>query len=237
MKSIIGWTFANNLSSSLYYDPIPLGVIQKNRSSSIDGVSACPAVKVFENRIFVVRSPYTFRFRAQRNNSVFEFCPVFPDTEVQEDILRSLIEFQPKSNWRSKNTPILQLSLPYVFFSDVNAYVNQIEAPFDCGLKNWSLIQGRFNIYDWQRPINWSIEWIDTSQDLIIKRGQPLFSLLIETENPDGTLELKYVERNDEIERVLQASNSVSKLTHGTFGLLKEAGKKRPKKLIKSAPK
>lgn len=237
MKSIIGWTYLNNLSSSVYFDPVPLALFQKNRSSSKNGVSACPAVKVFENRIFVVRSPYTFRFRAQKNPGGLDFCPVFPDTEVQEDILRSLIEFQPKSNWRSQSAPILQLSLPYVFFSDVNAYVNQIEAPFDCAPKNWSLIQGRFNIYDWQRPINWSIEWIDTSQDLIIKRGQPLFSLLIETEKPDSTIELKYIERNNEIDRVLQASNSVAKLTRGTFGLLKEAGKKRPKELIKLAPK
>ena len=212
-------------------------MLKKDRSSSKDGVSVCPAVRVFENRIFVVRSPYSFRFRAQRNPSGLAFCPVFPDTEVQEDILRSIIEFQPQSNWRSQSTPILQLSLPYVFFSDINAYVNQIEAPFDSRPKNWSLIQGRFNIFDWQRPINWSIEWIDTSQDLIIKRGQPLFSLLIETESPDGTLELKYIERNDEIDRVLQASNSVSKLSHGTFGLLKEASKKRPRELIKLAPK
>lgn len=237
MKSIIGWTYANNLSSSIYLDPVPLCFIQKKRSVANDGVSACPAVKVFENRIYVIRSPYSFRLRAVKINNKLEFCPVTHGTEVQEDVLRALIEFQPKSNWRSKDAPILQLSLPYVFFSDINAYINQIEAPFDGELKNWSLIQGRFNIFEWQRPINWSIEWVNTSQDLIIKRGQPLFSLLIETDNPNGSLELKYVERNNEIERVLQASNNVSKLTRGTFGLLKEAGKKRPKELIKSDTK
>jgi hypothetical protein len=233
MKPTIGWTFMSNVGSSVFFDPISLASYRKKKSNLSDGVGACPAVKVYENRVIVVRSPYTFTIRAQKTSERLVFCPVFPDTEVQESILRSLIEFQPRSKWRSNDSPILQLSLPYVFLSDENTYVNQIEAPCISGHKNWSLIEGRFNIYDWQRPVNWSIEWVDTTSDLIIKRGQPLFSLLFETNNPDSTFDLKYIEREGELDKAIQSSTGVSKLMRGTFGLTKEAHKKRAPQLIK----
>lgn len=233
MKTTIGWTYADDLGSSVLFDPVPLSELQKERSKLRDGVSACPSVKVFENRTIIIRSPYSFRIRALKSGEQESFVPVLPDTEIQPEILNSLIEFQPRSKWRVDGCPILQLSLPYIFFSDANAYVNQIESPFFSGPKNWSLIHGRFNIFDWQRPVNWSIEWVDTSTDLIVKREQPLFALLIETNNPDDTLSLKHVVRDEHLDRVIKSAMNASKLIHGTFGLMAPARKRRPKKLIR----
>ena len=47
--------------------------------------------------------------------------------EIDEELLKSLLQFQPVKLWRNPKRPVLQLLLPYVFFSDVLVQINQIE--------------------------------------------------------------------------------------------------------------
>lgn len=37
------------------------------------------------------------------------------------------------------------------------------------------MISGRFPIHIWPRHLMWTFEWHDTSQDLVLTRGQPWF--------------------------------------------------------------
>jgi hypothetical protein len=180
-----------------------------------------------------VLSPYSFRIKATRNNGGWVFQPVYPGTDVAEDRLNSLLQFQPVNLWRTSDRPILQLVLPYVFFSDEVVYLNQLDATQVVRNKNWSVIQGRFNIYDWQRPINWSIEWMDTSSDLVVRRGQPLFQLLFETKEHQDKISLVYVKKTEELGELIDAASGVSKLVKGTFGVMKKQGALRKGNLIK----
>jgi hypothetical protein len=53
-----------------------------------------------------------------------------------------------------------------------------------------------FNIYDWQRPVSYGIEWLDVKKDLFIKKGQPLFYVTFNTEKLDENFKLKYLDTN-----------------------------------------
>ena len=54
---------------------------------------------------------------------------VYPDTEVDASNLPSIISIEPRELWIDKNIPILQFKMPYVFFSDIPVWINQLEAP------------------------------------------------------------------------------------------------------------
>lgn len=206
----IGWCFDRDEGIAVYKSPIPLSkliTLQKNKMGA--GVSNCPGTNDFNSRSYTILSPYSFRIRAERVDDQLNFFPVYPDTEAIEQVIKNEISFQPRSLWRDPRYPILQLSLPYVFFSNETVYINQIEPNRFVGEKNWSLIQGRFDIASWQRPINWAIEWTNTNEDIFIKKGDPLCQIIFETLSPKNTIELIKVERNDEINRAIKRTIGV----------------------------
>ena len=207
----IGWCFDKDEGVAVYQSPIPLSkliTLRKNKMGA--GVSHCPGTNDFNSRTFTILSPYTFRIRAQANsNGQLDFFPVYPDTEATEQVIKNEISFQPRSLWRDEKYPILQLSLPYVFFANETVYINQLEPNRFNGDKSWSLIQGRFDISTWQRPINWAIEWTNTNKDIFIKKGEPLCQVIFETLSPKNTISLIKVERNDELERAIKRTSGV----------------------------
>ncbi len=232
-KVKIAWSYVSGIGASIFYPPCLLSSLKRTDNNSIKrGVATCPAVLQYEKRVLVVRSPYTFKIRCNRKDERFLFQPVYPFTQVDEGSIRKLIKFEPTSSWRGKNTPLLQLTLPYVFFADLPVYINQIEPINIKSSKNWALVQGRFNIYDWQRPINWSVEWVDTTEDLIIQRGDPLFQLVFETNSPESNIEFIYQDMTDKLRKSLDASTGVTQLVKGTFNISKEYGRKREENLI-----
>ncbi|WP_092402075.1 MULTISPECIES: hypothetical protein [Candidatus Ichthyocystis] len=219
----VGWTLSEEGGSVLFYSPEPLSSLY---SRKMIGVSACPAVQHYERRVFCVRSPYSLRIRAKFDNDKWYFYPVYPFTEMPESSLFERVQFQPRSAWRDPFVPVLQLLLPYVFVSDEDVFLNQIEAP--CGKnRNWSLLSGRFNIYDWQRPINWAISWTDTSEDIVIRRGDVLFGLLFESCHPNKGIVLKRMPYEGAIRALVEETRGVSTHVRGTFSLFAIQRQKR----------
>ena len=231
-QTLIGWSYIDDKGSSIFFPPEKLSELYKNKDTPACGVSICPAVQQFEKRTFFIKSPYTFKIKASKTGEDWTFQPVYPFTQIDNNILKSLLQFQPKSQWRDANTPVLQLSLPYVFFSDIPTIINQVGIDYASNT-NWSLIQGRFNIYDWQRPINWSIEWRDTNSELVIKRGQSLFQVLFETEELDPKIQLKHMEMTPKLKRAIDKSWGVSKVIRGTSNVIKSSGADRKDQFLK----
>jgi hypothetical protein len=84
---------------------------------------------------------------------------------------------------------------------------------------------------DWQRPINWAAEWTDSSTDLILKRGQPLFSLMFESD-PQNGIDLKYSERTPALDKAISSAIGVAKMSKGTVAVTKQAAQRRPQRLL-----
>ena len=99
---------------------------------------------------------------------------------------------------------------------------------------NIRMVAGKFNIYDWQRPLSYAIEWFDTSKDLIIKTGQPLFYIMFNSEKLDDNFELKYMETKklyDLIDKCIIARSSFKSKTRRL--LHKNRGERDPNMVSK----
>ena len=213
----IGWCFDRDEGIAVYRPPIPVSKLIAERKNKMGaGVSHCPGTLDFNSRTFTILSPYSFRLTARNVSNKLNFFPVYPDTEASEEVIRKEISFQPRRLWRDERYPILQLSLPYVFVSNESVYINQIEPNRFTGKKNWSLIQGRFDIASWQRPINWGIEWTNTDEDIFIKKGDPLCQVIFETLSPESSISLIKVERNEELERAIKRTIGVASKMRNT---------------------
>src|SRR5574344_51698 len=128
LAQTIGWCFDRDEGVAIYKPPISLSkliTLQKNIMGA--GVSHCPGTNDFNSRTYTILSPYSFRISAQKIDEELQFFPVYPDTEASEQVIKNEIRFQPRSLWEDSRYPILQLSLPYVFFSNETVYINQIE--------------------------------------------------------------------------------------------------------------
>ncbi len=137
--------------------------------------------------------------------------------------------------WLDPSRPILQLQLPYAFVSDdkgirmrtTPAY-DIFEAPRLPGV----LISGDLNIYDWPlRNINWSFEWCDTKQDIVINRGDPLY--VVEFPNTEAAVKLVELQYSIPISNVMRTVHDVTGYVNtGTREIMKTFGLHRPKKII-----
>ncbi|TQR62780.1 hypothetical protein E2K52_08805 [Acinetobacter sp. RF14B] len=92
---------------------------------------------------------------------------------------------------------------------------------------------GRFPIHIWPRPLMWAFEWHDTSKDLILKRGEPLFYCQFDGFDPSRTIKLIQAEKTPELMSYMDQISGVVNYVNQTFSLFNEVEKVRPKKLLK----
>ena len=109
--------------------------------------------------------------------------------------LQENIVIHERSEWFHPDTPVLQIPTPYVFKSASLCFINQTHPMELIGSgQPFRLIEGRFPIHSWLRPLAWAIEWTNIQEDISIRRGQPWFDVFFELENPE--LRPKLIKRN-----------------------------------------
>ncbi len=215
---VIGWCIAEERSSSIFFPPISASFDSPlNENKKKGGVSSCPAVHSAGKRIFIIKSPYSIRLRAKKvTEGKLSIFPMYPETEVQDEIISSLVTIEPRDYWIQNQVPVMQIKMPYIFFSDSPAWISQLETTSLKKNKNWSLIQGRFDIYNWQRPLSFAIQWIDTDQDISIKRGDPIFQLMFDSDQACNNFNLRRVELHEKLIRRINSCGGVNQLIRNT---------------------
>jgi len=218
----IGWCISEERSSSIFFPPCSASFNSRsNTNKNKDGVSSCPAVHSAGQRLFFIKSPYSIRLRAQKiGEKKLNIFPIYPETEIKEEIITSLITIEPRENWIEEETPVIQIKMPYVFFSDSSAWISQLETTSRKKNKNWSLIQGRFDIYNWQRPLSFAFQWIDNEQDILIKRGDPIFQLMFDSDQACNNFNLSKVELHEKLIRRIDSCAGVTSLIRNTSQII-----------------
>lgn len=224
----IGWCFKENKSSSIYFEPEPNNPLKdaisinhsSSSSKSVQGVRACPAVKSVASKIWLVRSPYSIKLRAKIEGSKITIIPLYPSTEVSEESLAGITSIEPRELWLDNNKPIIQFKMPYIFVSDRPAIIHQLEAPMNSRRKNWSLIQGEIDIYNWQRPLNFAIQWTEVKQDLEIRRGDPAFQLMASSTEQNSGFNLRKINPCQALKNRIEACEGVTSLVRNTKSLI-----------------
>ena len=230
----IGWFLIEDKASILYEPPYRMR--SQSQTKHAKSASRCPAVLQLESRYFAVNCPFDFHLRfAQDAQGKSTLVNVWGEqSPVRANKLRELLTLVNENEWRTPQVPILQLKLPYCFIADEVMYLTQLDA-FGYYRKHplpGTIFGGRFPIHIWPRPLMWAFEWHDTSKDLILNRGEPLFYCQFNGYDPSRTIKLLQAEKTPELMQYMDQISGVVNYVNQTFSLFNEVEKVRPKNLL-----
>lgn len=229
----VGWCI-NSDSFAIAFDPPSKLIPSKDTTVNSKGFLSCPAVRKFSEGIYQVLSPFSLKLRAVENNGVLTIVPVYPFTSLTEEIAKIFIKIEPQETWNSSTTAVVQIPSPYVFISDHKILIEQFSPELSRKSKmNWRVIPGKFDIYAWQRPLNWAFEWDLSCGDFEIRAGEPQYNIrFLPQEQPleNCKISLEKLEINKSISERLALTRDVAKIRRGTAQLFSKAAQLRQNK-------
>jgi hypothetical protein len=232
----IGWFFADDTSSVVYFPPERSRTVDMNRTHA-KSASRCPAVIGLESRYMMVRCPFDLHIGFIKDD---KGKPVLKDlmgckSPVRNSKLHQLLSITSESEWRFADRPTVQLKPPYIFISDGPVYISQVP-PFldyqDAEPFPGTLFGGRFPIDVWPQPLLWAFEWHNIKKPIRLKRGQPLFYGQFELDNPERQFQVFEAERTPELQEYLNKISAAVNYVNQTFSLFKRAAEVRPSQLL-----
>lgn len=189
-----------------------------------------------ESRLIEVLCPIDARIRFQRDaqgrpslgNALGDSSP------IRSKHLGQMVTLVNEREWRHPKRPILQIATPYFFLADEPVWITQLPPLHVYQADPWPgvLIGGRYPIDVWPRTLMWAFEWHDPSKDIILKRGDPWFTVRFETMDPSRKTRLVKARLTPALEAYLQELEGVTNYIRGTFGLFEAARGRRPKTLL-----
>lgn len=197
----------------------------------------CPSVLEYEARHVQVYCPYDIHLRITKNEKgQIGLANMLGDMGgLTQETLLQLTRLLPPNAWRHPERPVIQINSAYRFVTDDIVYFNMMHPQFHFrkpplpGL----VIGGRLPLHIWPRHLVWAFEWFDTSSDLILKRGEPWFSIRFETTDPTRPVRLVEAEMTPELAEYIKGMDNVSNYVNQTYSLFKTAQERRPKILLK----
>lgn len=229
----VGWCI-NSDSFAIAFDPPSKLIPPKDTTTNSKGFLSCPAVRKFSEGIYQVLSPFSLKLRAVENNGQLTIVPVYPFTSLTEEIAKIFIKIEPQETWISNTTAVVQIPSPYVFISDHKILIEQFSPELSKKSKmNWRVVPGKFDIYAWQRPLNWAFEWDFSCGDFEIRVGEPQYNIRFlpqEHALENCKISLEKLELNKSINERLALTKDVAKIRRGTSQLFMKAAQLRKNK-------
>jgi len=232
----VGWTLDSAKATFIWEAPSRLDREEK-RSSHAKSVSFCPAVIDHEARIFQVNCPVDVQICLEidpKTNQLRLRSTAGEMSSIRPKALSELIALNAPSEWRHPKRPILQIRSPYVFVADELVYMMQLPAfnYYPTTRLPGLMIGGRLPIHIWPRPIMWAFEWHDTSQELVLKRGEPWFYVRFEFQDPTRPVRMVEADMTPQLREYIQGLSDVTNYVSRTFSLFGIARSRRPKTLL-----
>ncbi len=231
----VGWIINAPSSGFIWDEPRKLTRID-GRSQHAKGVSLCPAANDHDARLIEIACPYDLHLglRKGKNGEPELVSLDGPQSTLRQSMLSRVCSVVRSAEWRNLSRPIVQFMTPYVFFADEPVYISQLPPYYHYPKERLpgTLIAGRFPIDVWPRGLVWAFEWFDTTQPIIIKRGEPWFYLSFETENPATRVRLVEAEKTPQLDEYLQGIAGVTNYVRSTYSLFDVARQRRPKQLL-----
>jgi hypothetical protein len=200
-------------------------------------VAYCPAVLDYEARLFEVVSPIDLhlKFAVDEQTKVPRLINGAGDaSSIRTKHLSQMVVIVSPKEWRHPSRPLLQMMTPYIFIADEPVYINQMPAflHYRPAALPGLLIGGRFPIDVWPRQLVWAFEWYDPKQDIVIRRGEPLFYVRFETQDPSRPVRLIEADMTPTLQEYIKGLSGVTNYVSRTFSLFNTARQRRPKTLL-----
>lgn len=230
----VGWIVDAPFGDFLFEAP---AAKRRDRNPALSGraVQACPAVNDLEKRLFSVKCPFDIEIGVEKQGDRYELFYDEQRTRIDPDIVARFVTFMPQNLWRSATKPVVQILLPYIFLCDEKCYMTQFPPFLDDNLRHWpgQMISGRFEITNWPRILNFAFEFSDLRSSLTLKKGTPLCYFMFEGENPERKVLLVPAKNTEDVRLFRKGIDGMPKYTSNTFSIMKEASRRRPKRLVK----
>lgn len=234
-EALVGWFLPRSLEArAIWFDPVLYAWKPEDTQNSAI-FTHCPAYQNFIRNLYVIRSPFDLHLTCSLLDAGCEL-EVAEKSSIKPAELGRLIKVHPHAEWREPNKPLLQLMLNYYFISDDDVDVQYL-SPLTTTYFNPALpglvLQGRWNIHSWVRPVNFVFEWWDTNAPLIIRRGQPILNLLFHPPAPQKKISLVEAEETDEVIAMARRVQNINSYIRNVFSVLTAISGRRPRKLVK----
>lgn len=198
----------------------------------------CPATQLYYNNTFVIRSPFSVKLKCEIGPKSCLVVPEFgADMGIDRDLYNRLFMSHPTPDLADPKKPVVQYLVEQIFVSDTpDVWIESVPAHFHYKENPWPVrtYSGSFNIYDWQRPLNWAFEWMNPEKEIVIKRGDPLIYVRFHSKILNAKYELVRIDKSSDLKASLARADFASKKLRGVgFKLFERARTIRPKKFIK----
>ena len=229
----VGWIVDPKFGDFAFFNPESLKS-KRGKPLSNRAVQACPAVNELERRLFEVQCPFNIQLEIEKSEQGYDLFVVDHGTRLDDDLIGQYVMLMRPDLWRDKDTPVLQISTPYIFVCDDDCYMSQLPPFMDTKHHKWPgvITSGRFPSENWPRVLNWAFEWADITKTLTLKRGDPLFYVYFETNNPSLPVRLVMAKNTEELKEFRKGINGIPKFISNTFKAMEIAKSRRPKKLL-----
>ncbi len=236
----IGWFLTERKGGIIYDPPERVRSADLNRRHA-KSAARCPAVINLESRYFMVRCPFDINIGFARDE---KGKPMMRNLSGEASSIRASklgekLHLTSEAEWRNKDVPTIQLSLPYCFIADEPVYMSQL-SPFMHYLKRpvpGTIFGGRFPINVWPRPLMWAFEWHEPDKPIVIHRGDPLFYVTFETLPQDRGVSLVEAEVTQDLTEYLEMISGAVNYVNQTFSLFEAAEARRPRTLLTPVPR
>lgn len=233
---VVGWFLNEAKGGVIYQPPERVRSTEVNRKHA-KSASRCPAVINLESRYFLIRCPFDINIGFFRDD---KGKPAMRNLSGEASAIRGSklgekLHMTNEVEWRHKDVPTIQLSLPYVFVADEPVYLSQV-SPFMHYVKDplpGTIFGGRFPINVWPRPLMWAFEWWDPSKPIRIGRGEPLFYAGFETLPQDRGVAVHETEVTPELQTYMEHISGAVNYVNQTFSLFEAAERVRPETLVR----
>jgi hypothetical protein len=229
----VGWLLQKEKTSIIW--DAPKAIRPESQNTAARSVAQCPAALDFDRRHFVINSPIDVHLRLAMTQDNIGVTNMLGDkSPIRASALQQMIVFQPPQEWRHPKRPLIQMMTSYLFVSDDPVYINQLPPFLHYNATPLPGVQicGRFPIDIWPRALMWAFEWHDTSKDLILRRGEPLFYVRFEGPDPSASVRMIEAKRTPELESYVSSITGVTEYVSQTYSLFKTARERRPEKLL-----
>ena len=187
----------------------------------------CPAVQIANNRLYAINGPldikYTYNPVTDRMDT--EYTSSNTATKLGEDVFN----FINVSKQEINGVLTLQCTIPYVFFTDTDGIEISLLPGTDLQMNNCKFISGSFNIYSWNRILNFAIEIIDKNKHASFEWNVEKPFMLLHFNKP---VSVEYKLMTDEMWAMCKEVKNITKLRNNTTKIYNTVLKRRPKKLL-----
>ena len=196
----------------------------------------CPATVQFNQNLYVVRAPIDLSLRIEpptERGGLWNLIPTDLNS-IDPAALKRAVAFEPfPDGYVDADKPVIQIRTSYCFYADQPVTMQLLPVINEPIHRPGTTICGEFDIHAWQRSIQWGFEWWDTSKELVIKRGDPLFYLkFVVHDNPAEKVKLVRLKANDATINPILRVNNIGHFTKRTFDFFDIARKWRTPKYI-----